>query len=44
VRRVQLLHHITADGIYGPQTRSAMVWRMWNSTLSRPSQKCYSPF
>jgi peptidoglycan hydrolase-like protein with peptidoglycan-binding domain len=24
IKQVQMRHHTTADGIYGPQTRSAM--------------------
>jgi Putative peptidoglycan binding domain len=43
VTRVQRLHGITADGVYGPRTRSAMFWREYSFTLKRWSQRCYSP-
>lgn len=43
VQRVQKLHGITADGIYGPATMKAMYWR-FHDTDGHPTQRCYSPF
>ena len=43
VRAVQAKHHVSATGIYGPITRSAMYWRLYNPTLHRWSDNCYSP-
>jgi peptidoglycan hydrolase-like protein with peptidoglycan-binding domain len=43
VERVQRLHGIRVDGIYGPATMKAMVWRLTNN-LHGASQRCYSPF
>lgn len=41
VRRVQQIHHITVDGVYGPQTMKAMNWRLTNEYTS--SERCYRP-
>ncbi|MEV6282380.1 peptidoglycan-binding domain-containing protein [Kribbella sp. NPDC051770] len=43
VAAVQRRHGLTADGIYGPATRSAMNWRLWNPKLGLSSDACYSP-
>ena len=43
VIKVQKLHGITADGIYGPQTFKAMRWRLFTDQGGN-SQSCYRPF
>jgi peptidoglycan hydrolase-like protein with peptidoglycan-binding domain len=43
VQRVQRLHGITADGVYGPQTFKAMRWRLVNAR-HQTSEQCYRPF
>lgn len=43
IERVQRLHGINIDGIYGPATMKAMIWRL-NHNLHGVSQRCYSPF
>lgn len=40
---VQQKHGVSATGIYGKITRSAMYWRMYNPSLKVWSQNCYSP-
>ena len=41
VKAVQKKLHLPADGIYGPNTRSAMNWRMYNPTTKAWSKTCY---
>jgi peptidoglycan hydrolase-like protein with peptidoglycan-binding domain len=43
VRIVQAQHHVAVTGIYGRITRSAMYWRLYNPSLHRWSEQCYSP-
>lgn len=43
VKRVQTKHKLVADGIYGPQTRSAMNWREYNTKTNTWTKICYSP-
>lgn len=38
------MHGLTADGVFGPRTRSAMYWRLYNFDLRAWSERCYSPF
>lgn len=42
VKKVQRQHKVTADGIYGPKTRSAMNWRMYHPTTKVWTNACYS--
>ncbi len=44
VQRVQKLHHITADGVYGPATMKAMFWRLHQRSTYVESERCHSPF
>jgi putative peptidoglycan binding protein len=43
VKRVQTRHKLVADGVYGPQTRSAMNWREYNTRTNTWTKTCYSP-
>jgi peptidoglycan hydrolase-like protein with peptidoglycan-binding domain len=43
VRIIQGIHGVPQTGIYGPQTRSGMYWRLYNPTLKVYSTNCYSP-
>ncbi|WP_026163640.1 peptidoglycan-binding domain-containing protein [Kribbella catacumbae] len=43
VKRVQTRHKLTADGVYGPQTRSAMNWRQYNPGTKVWTKTCSSP-
>jgi peptidoglycan hydrolase-like protein with peptidoglycan-binding domain len=43
VRTIQAIHGVSVTGIYGPKTRSGMYWRLYNKTLHRWSELCYSP-
>ena len=43
VKAVQRKHKLTADGIYGPKTRSAMNWRLFKDSTRQWSTGCYSP-
>lgn len=43
VRKVQAKHRITADGIYGPKTRSAINWRLYNPAKKLWNKTCTSP-
>jgi peptidoglycan hydrolase-like protein with peptidoglycan-binding domain len=43
VKAVQRKHKLTADGIYGPKTRSAMNWRLFKNSTQQWSTGCYSP-
>jgi peptidoglycan hydrolase-like protein with peptidoglycan-binding domain len=43
VKAVQKRHKLTADGIYGPKTRSAMNWRLFSSKTNTWSKACSSP-
>lgn len=44
VERVQRLHGIKVDGVYGPATMKAMNWRLRQNVTGVESQRCYSPF
>jgi peptidoglycan hydrolase-like protein with peptidoglycan-binding domain len=43
VRIIQAKHGVSQTGIYGPLTRSGMYWRLYNPTLKKWSELCYSP-
>ncbi|MGC4936667.1 peptidoglycan-binding domain-containing protein [Kribbella sp. DT2] len=43
VKSVQRRYGVAADGIYGPQTRSAMNWRLHDPAKNIDSTTCYSP-
>lgn len=43
VKAVQRRYGVPADGIYGPQTRSAMNWRLHDPVKGVDSTNCYSP-
>lgn len=43
VRAIQAKHGVSVTGIYGPLTRSGMSWRLYNKTLKKWSELCFSP-
>jgi peptidoglycan hydrolase-like protein with peptidoglycan-binding domain len=44
VQRVQKLHGVTVDGVYGPATMKAMYWRLNRYNPFTFSERCHSPF
>jgi peptidoglycan hydrolase-like protein with peptidoglycan-binding domain len=43
VQDLQANFNVPATGIYGPKTRSAISWRLYNPKLKVWSENCYSP-
>jgi peptidoglycan hydrolase-like protein with peptidoglycan-binding domain len=41
VKSIQRAAGLEADGIYGPATRKAMMWRVYSPSLKQYSIKCY---